>query len=33
LKAVEDWLFLPAIVDGYPAPQRIVIPIEFGVSE
>ncbi len=31
--AVEKWIFLPAIVDGYPAEQSVTIPISFGIKE
>ncbi len=31
--AVEKWIFLPAIVDGYPAEQTVTIPISFGIKE
>ncbi len=31
--AVEKWIFLPAIVDGYPAEQSVTIPIAFDIKE
>ncbi|EDY84963.1 TonB family C-terminal domain protein [Verrucomicrobiia bacterium DG1235] len=32
LEEVERWIFLPAIVNGFPAEQRLEIPISFGLS-
>ncbi len=33
LQAVEKWIFLPAVVEGYPAAQRVTLPISFGIKE
>ncbi|MDQ8180674.1 hypothetical protein [Pelagicoccus sp. SDUM812005] len=33
LAAVKDWVFLPAVVEGYPAEQRLTVPIATGIKE
>lgn len=33
LAKAQGWVFLPAIVDGYPAEQRLEIPVSIGIKE
>jgi TonB family protein len=33
LRAVQEWIFLPAVVDGYPVDQTVMVPIAFEPKE
>lgn len=33
LQAVEKWIFLPAVADGFPVDQTVTVPIAFEIKE
>ncbi|MDQ8185411.1 energy transducer TonB [Pelagicoccus sp. SDUM812002] len=32
LEAVTEWIFLPAVIEGYPTDQTVTIPLSFGIK-